>query len=195
MASRRPGFRSAWNAASKGRRRREHIRCNPYPERILNGTLTLHDIADVEAFCSTVARRREEVVRTAFVQAGRNFDHYAQQDYTAFLIAKCWEASLEYRPGGITFSTYAGYELRHHATAEFIRSELKRTVWKFSTHTYERPRPTLIPLDQLDHAEPASPGNHADDCLSDLARVLYPGGSKSTGVEGGRGGGSARQAA
>lgn len=141
---------------------------------MLTGTLELHDIDNVERFCADIAHKRHEKIRAAFAQAGRNYGTHAQEDFLAYLIDACWQLSLTYRPGGIRFSTYAGHHLRHHVVENFLRTELGRTVWKFKTHTYERPRPIIESLDA--RPDDPDPETHRDPPrdrdTSDLVRLL-----------------------
>lgn len=127
----------------------------------LNGTLPLHDIRDVEAFCNDIIHRRH-----------LQLTPHQHEDLLAYLIEETWELSTRYQPGGITFSTWAGNTLRRRLV-DHIRTRDGRTIWRFATHTYERPRPTIISLDtELGHPQRHQ---HLDDPApsdTDLDRVL-----------------------
>ncbi len=103
--------------------------------RQLNGVLALHDVADTEHFCARILQRK-----------GLD-QHHDAEDILAWLIELTWELSLSYRPGGITFSTWAGTTLRRRLV-DRIRTTEGRTVWKFSTHTYTRQRPVVVSIDE-----------------------------------------------
>ena len=102
---------------------------------MLNGKLALHDIHDVEAFCTTIAKGRN-----------RQHNHHEQEDLIAWLIEECWILSTRYQPGGITFSTWARTTLQKRVH-DHIRQRDGRTTWKFKNHTHTRTRPHLVSLD------------------------------------------------
>lgn len=129
---------------------------------MLNGTLTLHDIRDVEAFCA-------ELIPASTSREDR-------EDLHAYLIETCWELSLHHKPGTRSFSARAGQILRQRRH-DWQRQRNGRTRWQFATHTYERPRPILVSHDDLGdglHAALATPGwDHArDGDPRDLVRLL-----------------------
>lgn len=129
---------------------------------VLHGKLALHDIADVEAFTHALTRRLD-------------LPWHQHEDLQAWLIETCWELSLDYTPGGISFSTYAGTTLRRRIT-DWERHTRGRTRWQFKDRTYERQLPTITPLDP-DDPHPAPTGDPATDSSTDLARLLRAPGS------------------
>lgn len=69
---------------------------------MLQGRLELHDIHDVEGFCTTIANGRL-----------RQYAPWRQEDLIAYLITEAWELSTRYTPEStIPFSTYVGITLR-----------------------------------------------------------------------------------
>lgn len=135
---------------------------------MLNGTLTLHDIKDVEAFCTTIANTRPHNTE----------DH---EDLTAYLIAECWILSKRYNHRHqITFSTWAGNTLRKRII-DWERQRHERTCWKTGGRTYERTATRLVPLDQLtdhhtpgmDQTEHREPDNERVDARGNLDAAAY----------------------
>ena len=117
---------------------------------MLSGVLSLHDVEDVERYCAYLLGR-----------SGRIDD---LEDALTWAVERCWELSLSYDPErGSSFANYAARKIR---LADYLRQRDGRTVWKFKTHTYVRPRPSLIPLD--DRPEAAT----ADDDGASLAELL-----------------------
>jgi RNA polymerase sigma factor (sigma-70 family) len=96
---------------------------------LLNVVLTLHDIQDVEAFCTRIAETR------------RQHNPHDHEDLTAYLIEECYFLSTRYQPGGITFSTYARTTLTRRIT-DWLRQRHvdtrypSNTQWSFDS--YER---------------------------------------------------------
>lgn len=127
---------------------------------MLNGTLTLHDIQDVEAFCTTILDKR-----------GLH-DHPDHDDILAYLIATTWELSTTYEPHLASFSTYAGTALRNRLT-DRARST-GRTIWKFRNRTYTRTLPTIVPLDDATREAHTTPSRDpaADRDTDHLVRLL-----------------------
>lgn len=118
---------------------------------MLTGTLELHDITDVEAFCTTIANGRL-----------RQYNELDQEDLIAYLIAQCWILSKRYKPGGISFSTYAGTTLRRRII-DWIRTNKHDT-------RYPTP-PELLPLDR---ANTPSPLRDPGDSHTPLEWILPP---------------------
>lgn len=112
---------------------------------MLNGTLTLHDIRDVEAYCTNILQRT---------------NHPHDEDTLAYLIATTWELSLTYQPGRLSFSTWAGTTLRQRLN-DHTRTTKGRTVWRFKNRTYTRTLPTITSLDDP-HARQPEPTPHGD---------------------------------
>lgn len=140
---------------------------------MLNGTLTLHDINDVERYCTNILADKRNLLESTFAKAGRPFTPHDAETYVTYLIEKCWERSRDETQWRTSFSGWVGTKLRHHDTIEYLRTELKRTVWKFADRTYERQRPTFTTLDdQLADTLPAPLGDPAEDRNPDLTRAL-----------------------
>ena len=85
---------------------------------MLNGTLSLHDVRDVEAFCAKVVHR-----------SGLRLDTDQQNNLLAYLIGECWLLSERYDPGNghtTSFAGWAAHDLRRRvidwARAEYGRS-------------------------------------------------------------------------
>lgn len=102
--------------------------------RLLNGTLALHDVRDVEAFCAAIIQRRQP-----------DLPWVEQDDLLAELIEDCWVLSTRFQPGGLSFSTWAQTTLVKRAGAWERRKY--RTTWKFKDRTHVRPRPQFVSLD------------------------------------------------
>ena len=129
---------------------------------MLNGTLQLHDIQDVEAFCTTLIPHTWHTQLTP----------HDREDLTTWLIETCWELSLTYQPGHIRFSTWAGNTLRKR-THDWLRQRNGRTIWKFKTHTYTRPKPVVISTDTEHGRALAESTSHLPpDRHTDLGRLL-----------------------
>lgn len=136
---------------------------------MLQGTLTLHDIRDVEAHCTWIIQRSRITPQTA--------DH---EDLLAYLIATCWELSLPPQRWHTSFNGWAT-PLLQLRTIDWYRQRHGRTRYQFSTHTYERPQPILLSLnDQLDQPHTTSPSDPEDLCDPDLQRILDPRNSTRT---------------
>lgn len=103
---------------------------------MLNGTLSLHDIRDVEAFCTNIAEGPL-----------RQHNPHQQEDLIAYLVEECWILSTRYQPGGITFSTWARATLQRRIH-DHLRKRDGRTTWQFADRTYERERPILVSIDE-----------------------------------------------
>src|SRR4051812_36883173 len=142
---------------------------------MLNGRLALCDVDDVEAFCAAVIPN---------TWRGRLTTDDREQLLT-WLIETAWELSVVYRPGGISFSTYAGNTLRRRIH-DWLRNRDGRTVWKFKDRTHHRPRPTLVSFDN-DGELGTSVGDFSVDGpehrVSDLAGLLGAGNGTPAEVE------------
>jgi DNA-directed RNA polymerase specialized sigma24 family protein len=68
---------------------------------LLSGRYSLLGIDDVEGFCAAIILRSQV-----------DLAHHEHEDLLAYLVETAWELSLDFEPGGISFSTYAGTTLR-----------------------------------------------------------------------------------
>jgi hypothetical protein len=102
---------------------------------VLNSRLELHDIRDVEAFCTSIIRRRR-----------LNIPVHDEEDLLAYLVETAWELSTTFQRTTVSFSTYAGNTLRARLS-DWQRTRYGRTRWTFSTHVYERKLPELVSTD------------------------------------------------
>lgn len=122
---------------------------------MLHGRLTLTDkqgtvlVEDAEAFCADILRKRN-----------LNLTHHQQERLLAYLVTEAWKLSNRYQSNTIRFTTWATITLKHRIT-DWLRSPDAqaeglpgRTRWQFNTHTYHRPGPQHIPLDELGASEP-----------------------------------------
>ena len=105
---------------------------------MLTGKLTLHDVRDVEAFTGSIVE-----------QSRLELDYHAREDLAAYLVATCWELSVGFEPGGISFSTYASKTLRRRVF-DWVRRDRGRTRWHVRGTVYERPLPQFLSLDDPD---------------------------------------------
>jgi hypothetical protein len=108
---------------------------------LLSRPWALHDIADVESFCTGIATRSR-----------LELSYHDREELTAFLIAECWQLSLRYEAGRGSTTSFIGWattNLRLRCV-DWQRKRFGRTRWTFSGHVYERPRPQLLSLDELD---------------------------------------------
>ncbi len=120
---------------------------------LLNGTLTLHDIRDTEAF----TRR--------LIPDGLNHDD--REDLHAYLIATIWELStLDPKPWRTSFSGWVTPRLRQRTT-DWQRQRHGRTTWQFATHTHTRHIPTFEPLDE---GSTPAPDHRTDEQRRDRER-------------------------
>jgi hypothetical protein len=115
----------------------------------------LYDIDDVERFTASI------VQRSRF-----KLDAHERDELHAYLIETAWELSRDFRPGGISFSTYAGGTLRLRCV-DWHRSRFGRQRWVFRDRIYERPRVELVSLDaddsEHDRLESTFTGGGLDD--------------------------------
>jgi hypothetical protein len=103
---------------------------------MLNGTLALHDIRDVEAFVTAIVKRADLQLLTE-----------ETEDLNAYLIATTWELSLKYHAGRISFSTWAQHTLRKRII-DWQRQKYGRSTWQFKDSTHYRKRPTIVSIDE-----------------------------------------------
>ena len=129
---------------------------------MLGAKLSLHDIPDVEAFCSQIVRI-----------SGLELSYHEREDLTEELIVVCWELSERYDPAGISsFRIYARRILRLR-TVDWVRRYRGRTRWQFSGGDYNRDRVQLLSLgDPLAESYAKRSVDSTEDRLSDLHRLL-----------------------
>jgi len=125
---------------------------------MLTGVLALHDIRDVEAFTlNTIHKAKAQLTPQEL------------EDLHTYLIEETWLLSQRYKPGGITFSTWAGHTLP------------KRIIdWKRKTYgrtTNQQIRPTLIPHDPRHHPTTTTRNTPTDRDTDHLTRLLRTRGS------------------
>ena len=139
---------------------------------MLTGKLSLHEIDDVERFVVAIVNRH---------QPGLNYDDH--DDLIVHLVETCWELSLRYQPGGITFSTWSRATLQKRLV-DWQRQRFGRTRWVFHDRVVERPPTELVSLDADDPDGPPlgeTLGSRAGDPAlgrsPDLARLLGKGSS------------------
>jgi hypothetical protein len=137
---------------------------------LLNGTFSLLGIADVEAFTGRIVER-----------SGLRLSVEDRDDLHVYLIEECWELSTRYQPSRISFSSYAGTNLRLRVV-DWQRGRFGRTRWVFKDRVYERPQPVLVSLDaddtlrdRLDEALAARNGDPQADSTADLEWLLEDG--------------------
>lgn len=88
--------------------------------RMLSGTLELHDIRDVEAFCG---RAMDAELRAR----GIRLEPADREDLLAYIIGVAWELSVGYRPGrSSSFSSYA-YRILRLRVADYFRERFGAT--------------------------------------------------------------------
>ena len=137
---------------------------------MLTGTLSLHEIDDVEAFTLAIVQRSR-----------LELSHHDREDLVAYLLTECWRLSLRFEPGGISFSTYAGTTLRGRLV-DWQRKRFGRTRYVFSDRVLERKLPELVSLDADDsNGDPLGDnlgtraGDPAADRDPDFERLLRTG--------------------
>lgn len=128
---------------------------------MLNGKLQLHDVRDVEAFTHRLLPNNPSL------------DPHEREDLHAYLIAECWELSLRYQPGGITFSTWARTTLNLRII-DWKRKRYGRTTWAFHDRIITRPNPRPRSLTELDQRGTV---DAQADRHTDLAGLLRTGNS------------------
>jgi DNA-directed RNA polymerase specialized sigma24 family protein len=132
--------------------------------------LQLHDIDDAERFVGAIVSR-----------SGFSLSFHDAEDLGEYLLVECWQLSLRYQAGGISFSTWAGNTLRRRSV-DWIRQQNGRTIWRFGDgRVHERPRRELVSFDddaerdRMDLALGTESGDPAADCDPDRQRLLGDG--------------------
>jgi DNA-directed RNA polymerase specialized sigma24 family protein len=135
--------------------------------------LQLHDIDDAERFVGAIVSR-----------SGFSLSFHDREALGEYLLVECWQLSLRYQAGGISFSTWAGNTLRRRSV-DWVRQRNGRTVWRFGDgRVHARQLPSFVPLDGLDDALGAGSGDPADSGDSDLGRVATTGDRQRLGISG-----------
>lgn len=108
---------------------------------MLNGRLQLHGCSDVELLCVKVLNNWERRTNTSLNTSDR-------EDAVAFLIAAAWEiAEFKFDPNrGVRFDSHV-FPILAFRLVDWLRLDEGRTKWQFATHTYERPKTTVLSLD------------------------------------------------
>ena len=119
---------------------------------MLNGSLSLHDIADVESFCSRVVDKRGVT----------DFGYLDRDDLVLDLIVYVWRLSEQFdRRRGTAFSKFVSFALSRYIV-DWKRATHGRDTWQFRDRTYHRPLPSFVSLEhrpdepdygELDHAD------------------------------------------
>jgi len=153
----------------------------------LNGTLTLHDIHDVEKF-------NRRILDTYLRRTRATLNPDDTEDILAYLVATCWELSTRYEPTrSSSFSKYAyniltlrivtWYRNRWH-DGRYISAQERADIGptlSLDTITedadneeqhHQYPAAPEHQQDTLDLALRASRGDPTADCDPDLARLL-----------------------
>jgi hypothetical protein len=115
--------------------------------------LRLHDVDDGVRFAGAIAARSR-----------LNLSYHDAEDLRQYLVTELWLLSTRYDPAvsSVSFSAWAGTTLKLRVV-DWQRQRFGRTKWQFAGHTYERPRPRLVPLDaRLDDALGSGTGDPAD---------------------------------
>jgi hypothetical protein len=127
---------------------------------LLNGTFSLHGIADVEAFTGRIVER-----------SGLRLSGADREELHVYLIETTWELSRQWEPrkNHRVFSGWALVILKRRVY-DWQRSKY-RTRWKFRDRTYERLRPKFVPLDDpgVDRLDTALAGSRLDGDASRFA--------------------------
>lgn len=100
--------------------------------------LALHDVDDAAAFCAAIA-----------AGSGLVLSVHDREDLEEYLLAVAWELSERYRPGGVSFSSWAWRTLRLRVV-DWQRLRFGRSKWQFADATYERPPRITVSLDDRD---------------------------------------------
>jgi hypothetical protein len=136
---------------------------------VLNGRLELHGL-DVEPF---VERIVDASVRSRNIEI---FDAHRREDLLAYVVSELWVASRKFDERRYrSFGQFADAVARRK-TIDWLRLDVGRTTWRFSTFTHERPLPDVLRLDsggdhQLDIPDAGVEGDLAIS-RADLSRVL-----------------------
>src|SRR4030095_237585 len=140
--------------------------------RILNGTFSLHEMEDVETWCSHIIRRTNLVLTDQ-----------DREDLLTYLIETAWQLSLTYQHGDPRFpprfSVYAGGILPLRIT-DWRRQRWGRTTWQWNGNTYRREAPVLVSLNhepdtELGRAHTREPMDGTPPRSPDLMRLLRTG--------------------
>ena len=97
-------------------------------------TYRLHDVEDVAGLLAATIRA-----------SGLKLSYHDREDLEAELLVFAWKLSDKYDPARGSFSNYL-FKCARLEAVDWQRRRF-RTVWKFKTHTYTRPRPEFISLD------------------------------------------------
>jgi hypothetical protein len=131
---------------------------------LLSSTFTLHDVRDVESFTGRIVER-----------SGLRLSVEDREELHVYLIETCWEISIRFEPGRISFSSFAGSTLPRRVI-DWERQRFGRTKWQFRDRVYERPRVELVSLDADDSEHvrlgPSFAGGSLDDGEHRLADQL-----------------------
>lgn len=138
---------------------------------LLNGNFSLLGIQDVEAFTGQIVER-----------SGLRLSVEDREELHVYLIEECWQLSTRFQPGRISFSSYAGTNLRLRVV-DWQRQRFGRTRWTFKNgREHIRERPKLVSLDaddslrdRLDESLAARSGDPAADSPTDLEWLLESG--------------------
>jgi DNA-directed RNA polymerase specialized sigma24 family protein len=118
--------------------------------------LALWDIDDTQRFVGAIVSR-----------SGLELSWSDREDLEQTLQIVAWEISLKFKPGGVTFSTYASTILKRRVV-DWQRSKLGRTKWQFRGRVHIRELPSIVPFDdsardRLDQSFAERTGDCADD--------------------------------
>jgi DNA-directed RNA polymerase specialized sigma24 family protein len=123
---------------------------------LLSQPWALHNIDDLEAYCSTIIRKSQLGLQP----------HDDYEDLLAHCLSVAYEISLRYDASRGKFSTFA-YLPVYRAAVNWVRKRKGRTIWRFSGgRVHERKPPQLLSLDDDTHgglveSESARHGDHA----------------------------------
>jgi DNA-directed RNA polymerase specialized sigma24 family protein len=100
------------------------------------------------------------------------------------LFEVAWRAADRYdaERGSVTFATFL-YATAQRRIVDYLRSSRGRTRWQFAGHTYERERPQVVSLDELDsvgESHSRGAGDSATDCASSLGGLLADGSGQTS---------------
>lgn len=134
---------------------------------LLNQRWELFDVIDVEALLVRA------IGRSRYASSLRPDE---RDDLLTYLLEFAWKLSEKFDPGRGSFSNLL-FSCSGRAIADFHRSKY-RTKWVFKDRTYERPRPDVVPLDDLIDRDllggslGTGPGAPTDGWSPDLGRLL-----------------------
>ncbi len=138
---------------------------------LLHGRLTLHGVDS------------EKLARRALDDSlhSRQLEWHRHDDAIAFLVALCWQLSLQFDSSrGQAFSTFA-YRILRLRVVDWFRQTDGRTRWQSGEHVYERERPELVSFERdpgdggLAATLAARSGDPTADWSPDLAGILEEG--------------------